>query len=178
MGALPKDKMKQFLLKSLKLGIFNDFFERKEAELNANVEQFFDSYFKSLFEESDSKDTVDKFFLTAHIAEKFADDDNFQEMLTVELEKMESPEQGAITAQMLKYTLRAIMKQHIKAINEQREEQEDIIEELQQTEGGGYARQMIQRTIESYKESGINGDPLTDVKDLLDLFYNDELVNN
>ena len=35
------------------------------------------------------------------------------------------------------------MKTHIKELTEQREENEALIEELQQTTGGIYARQMI-----------------------------------
>lgn len=38
---------------------------------------------------------------------------------------------------------------------------------------------MIQRIIQGYKESGItSGDPFTELKDLLDLFFGDEQVNN
>ena len=37
---------------------------------------------------------------------------------------------------------------------------------------------MIQRNIQSFRESGIIIDPLTDIKDQLDLFYGDEQVNN
>ena len=38
---------------------------------------------------------------------------------------------------------------------------------------------MIQRLIQQYKEVGIvSGDPFKDVKDLLDLFYSNENINN
>ena len=38
---------------------------------------------------------------------------------------------------------------------------------------------MIQRVIQSYKEEGIvSGDPFNDLKDLLDLFFANDQVNN
>ena len=54
-----------------------------------------------------------------------------------------------------------------------------MIEELQQTTGGGYARQMIQRIIQGYKETGLASDnPFQELKDLLDLFFQNQEVNN
>ena len=70
------------------------------------------------------------------------------------------------------------MKNHMKAVTSQKEDAEAIIDELQETSGGNYARQMIQRLIQGYKETGIQGDPLQEMKDLLDLFFGDEQINN
>ena len=73
-------------------------------------------------------------------------DENIQELLNAELEKVESPEAGenaAISEAAVKFTLRSIMKNHMKALTDQREDNEALIEELHQTTGGGYARQMI-----------------------------------
>ena len=54
-----------------------------------------------------------------------------------------------------------------------------MINELQSTTGGGYAKQMIARIMDSYKESGIvTDDPYQDLQDLLDLFYSDQDINN
>ena len=54
-----------------------------------------------------------------------------------------------------------------------------MLEELQQTTGGGYARQMIQRVSQQYKDSGLtSSDPLQEIKDLLDLFCSDQQINN
>ena len=67
-------------------------------------------------------------------------------MLNSELDKFESLETGASTSICeadFKLCLRSIMKTHIKELTEQREENEALIEELQQTTGGIYARQMI-----------------------------------
>ena len=47
------------------------------------------------------------------------------------------------------------------ALTSQREEQEAMLEEVHQTTGGGYARQMIQRVTQQYKESGLtSSEPL------------------
>ena len=71
------------------------------------------------------------------------------------------------------------MKNHMNALTSQAEETEAVLDEIQEKTGGGYARQMIQRVIQSYRETGIvSGDPMTDMKDLLDLFFADEHVNN
>jgi len=49
------------------------------------------------------------------------------------------------------------------------------MEELQQTTGGGYARQMIQRVTQQYKETGLTSqDPMQEIKDLVDLFCGEQ----
>ena len=163
------------------MGIFDSFFAQKEEQLDVQVDFLFQEYFKAVFEDSPTAGFVDKATLTTLISEKFVGDDLLQDQLNTQLAKFESPEAGertAISEAAVKLALRQIMKTHIKALTEQREDQEALIEELQQTTSGGYARQMIQRNIQSYKESGITTDPLNDIKDLLDLFYGDEQVNN
>ena len=69
------------------------------------------------------------------------------EELNDELEKHQSPdasvEDQSVTAFDFKTVIRAILKQRAAALMNQREDQEAMIEELQQTTGGGYARQMI-----------------------------------
>ena len=90
-----------------------------ESELNNQVDFLFVEYFKNLFETSDKPGYVEKLFLTAHISEKFSDDDTLQEMLNAELDKHESPEnvEGArISENTVKLSLRAIMKGHMKAL--------------------------------------------------------------
>ena len=52
-------------------------------------------------------------------------------------------EDQSVTAFDFKTVIRAILKQRAAALMNQREDQEAMIEELQQTTGGGYARQMI-----------------------------------
>ena len=54
--------------------------------------------------------------------------------------------------------LTVIMKSHMKALMAQKEEHDELIDELQSTSGGGYARQMISRVLTSYKESGLTSD--------------------
>ena len=91
---------------------------------------------------------MDKATLTLIIAEKFAGNESLQELIASELEKSGSPEGDMIGEVAVKQALRSIMKTHMKALTDQREENECLLEELQQTTGGGYARQMIKGIIQ------------------------------
>ena len=60
---------------------------------------------------------------------------------------MNSPESSAeaqyVSGKQLKAAIRTILKSRMNALTSQREEQEAMLEEVHQTTGGGYARQMI-----------------------------------
>ena len=67
------------------------------------------------------------------ITVKLEDDENLRDVLLGEFEKL-SPEEGdsaKITATKIKEVLTRIMKNHIKAILSQKEDQENMIYELQ-----------------------------------------------
>ena len=84
-----------------------------------------------------------------------------------------------ISELQIKQVLTRIMKNHMKAILAQKEEQEDMINELQSTSGGGYARQMIARIIQGYKDNGCShDDPYDDLDEMMELFYSDKEINN
>ena len=112
------------------------------------------------------------------IQEKFAGDDNLIEMLSSEIEKVISPEAGddqIITDMQVKAALRVILQKQQQLFINQADDNDALIEEIQQSAGGQYAHQKIQYMIQSYRETGITtGDPFQELKDQLDLFYNDE----
>ena len=151
-----------FIVKCLENGIFDDFYAQKDAELTLAVESLFEAYFLEIFQSSSTPGSIDKATMLKLIDEKFQGDENLQGVFSSELEKFSSPEsvgEPTIDEATVKRCLQGIMKNHMKAVTSQREDAEAIIDELQETSGGNYARQMIQRLIQGYKDTGIQGDP-------------------
>lgn len=183
--SLKKEQMRTFLLKCLESGIFEEFYAQRTAELEGAVEGLYTEYFQEAFNSSQPPGSLDRASLTALIHEKFQGDEFLIEELNNELEKhLVSPDDSSaevqpVSSEVLQAAIRIILKSRMNALTSQREDQEAIIEELQQTTGGGYARQMIQRVTQQYKEGGLaSQDPLQEIKDLLDLFDADEQINN
>ena len=59
---------------------------------------------------------------------------------------------------------------------EEKEETSWKVEEMRQTAGGAYARQMIQRIIQGFKDRNVmegEGNPYQDMEETLDLIYSD-----
>ena len=63
--------MRQFLLKCLQAGIFEEFYARKELELESAVENLFNEYFFEAYSHSKTSDSMDRASLTTLIHEKF-----------------------------------------------------------------------------------------------------------
>lgn len=81
--------MRVFLLNSVKEGLFAQFFEQKDAELNCAVDGLFDEYFSEAFSKSETPGSLDKATLTLLIGEKFKDDAQLQEEISNELDSRE-----------------------------------------------------------------------------------------
>lgn len=178
-GAISKEQVRKFIMNSLRQGIFTEFFSRQEAEVQAAVDQLFTRHFEEIFATSSRPGEIEKATLQKLVEQKFADDQDLLDVLLSELEKMESPENSLITEQVVKDILVNLMKKHMKQLMRQREDDEQMRDWITQNTEGEYAKEMITRVIASYKESGlVSGDPFTDIKDLMDLFFNDERVNS
>lgn len=79
--------MCQFLHKCLQAGIFEEFYARKEQELERAVDNLFNEYFLEAYSHCEIANSMDRERLTALIHEKFRDDDFFTEELKNELDK-------------------------------------------------------------------------------------------
>ena len=86
--------MRQFLLKSQSIGLFDSFWAEKDSQVAAAVQQLFDEYFAESFAQSPTPGSIDKASLSALISEKFQGDEHLTEVLNSEIEKVESPEAG------------------------------------------------------------------------------------
>ena len=63
--------MRQFLLKSQSLGLFDTFWAEKDSQVAVAVQQLFEEYFAESFAQSPTPGLIDKVSLTALISEKF-----------------------------------------------------------------------------------------------------------
>ena len=79
----------------------------------ATIESLFEDYFAEAFKQANSEEgKISRSQLTLVIEEKFQGDDNLQELLNSELEKVQSPEAGEnqfITDMQVKNVLRVIL---------------------------------------------------------------------
>ena len=140
-------------MKALTEGLFEKFFTAQDEKLQFAVDDLFENIFKEAFDVGGDKLNQQGF--EDIIEEKLEDDADLQNILNDAFKQLELDAEGYATSQQVKNVLASTLKDQMNQLLEEKEETSWKVEEMRQTAGGAYARQMIQRIIQGFKDRNI-----------------------
>ena len=128
------------------------------------VAELYEAVFMEAFDNKDGRLTKQE--LEDIVDNKLNDDENLRELMIEEIEKIDAGEDGKVTQQQVEAILAQTFKAQMQGFIDGKIAEADAMDKVQMTAGGRYARQMIQRIIQGFKDRGVEcgeGEPFQDL---------------